>query len=636
MKKILCLILALVLSASLFVGCGSEPDEPVTEAPITEAPVTEAPTEATEPTASELKELPKPQISGGARGELGIDININEATIDEYLGREDSVYRDMRMLEDPGNYESIGGDRFLSGYVEGFEVIPLPYIIPVTGLPGEVGDTYTGTTLFREENGTYIANYEVSMKIIERIFPKDKVIFLMCGGGGYAGMTKNFLIALGWDKDKIYNVGGYWYYNGKHNVQVKQEINGVVSYDFEKVPYFDIEFDKLTKSADYQDRFHAVTSLELSTSTLKLEEGFSYQLYAFVLPNEATNKDVTWTSNDESVATVDADGRVAARKEGTATITATSVEGNISASCEVTVNKAAVVMRVQLDDLAEEAAEFASYDPKVINETVENFDNYMEKIEQSATIRAEILTKLVAEKKTFIVIHAEKNCEWSGYLVSEGAKRVLDQAGYPYFVVGSEAVNGDLTLDKTSLRDELFVFHGVLLIVKDGEFFADSSIYSINSDTEMELWLNKYIESVKTEDPKPEENSAYAPYKSDSNSDSLCVLVNEPFDGTEPTATLTWMTDEYDRAYIVPRYNGSTVELYHVTYNTVTGEETLDSKPTYKLEGTEDGCVIYSSIFRPEGISVWYLSITSPDGQTSGMYVQYNGNTGTPRLEYIG
>ena len=100
------------------------------------------------------------------------------------------------MLEDPGNYENIGGDRFLSGYIEGFEVIPLPYIIPVTDLPSEVGNTYTGTTLFRNEEGKYIANYEESMDIIEQIFPKDKVIFLMCGGGGYSGMTKNFLVSL--------------------------------------------------------------------------------------------------------------------------------------------------------------------------------------------------------------------------------------------------------------------------------------------------------------------------------------------------------------------------------------------------------------------------------------------------------
>ena len=70
--------------------------------------------------SEKLKKLPLPEITGGQRGELGIDKNINETTIDEYLNREDAVYRDMRMLEDPGNYENIGGDRFLSGYVDGF------------------------------------------------------------------------------------------------------------------------------------------------------------------------------------------------------------------------------------------------------------------------------------------------------------------------------------------------------------------------------------------------------------------------------------------------------------------------------------------------------------------------------------
>ncbi|MBQ6095670.1 MAG: hypothetical protein IJL09_09725, partial [Lachnospiraceae bacterium] len=185
---------------------------------------------------SQPKELPKPEITGGARGEMGIDKNINEATIDQYLGREDAVYRDMRMLEDPAQYENIGGDRFLSGYIEGFEVVPLPYIMPVNGLPMAVGETYSGDTLFGyNDDWDFVPLYEESMSILEELFPKDKVIFLMCGGGGYAGMTKNFLVSLGWDPDKIYNVGGYWFYNGEHNVQVKKEENGEVTYDFDSV-----------------------------------------------------------------------------------------------------------------------------------------------------------------------------------------------------------------------------------------------------------------------------------------------------------------------------------------------------------------------------------------------------------------
>ena len=191
--------------------------------------------------------LPKPEISEGIRGEqFGIDKNINESTIDEYLGRSDSVYRDMRMLKDPGNYEAIGGDSYLSGFVQGFEVVPLPYLTNVTGLPEDVGETYTGETLFtQDESGNYVANYEESMDILETIFPKDKNIFLMCGGGGYAGMTKTMLVALGWDEDKIYNVGAYWSYNGNNKVEVKKTIDGEDYYNFSIVPYYNIDFTTL-------------------------------------------------------------------------------------------------------------------------------------------------------------------------------------------------------------------------------------------------------------------------------------------------------------------------------------------------------------------------------------------------------
>lgn len=191
--------------------------------------------------------LPKPEISEGIRGEqFGIDKNINESTIDEYLGRSDSVYRDMRMLKDPGNYEAIGGDSYLSGFVQGFEVVPLPYLTNVTGLPEDVGETYTGETLFtQDESGNYVANYEESMEILEAIFPRDKNIFLMCGGGGYAGMTKTMLVALGWDENKIYNVGAFWSYNGNNKVEVKKTIDGEDYYNFSIVPYYNIDFTTL-------------------------------------------------------------------------------------------------------------------------------------------------------------------------------------------------------------------------------------------------------------------------------------------------------------------------------------------------------------------------------------------------------
>ncbi len=202
--------------------------------------------------SNELKPLPAQEKSEGLRGVYDIDKNINEKTIDNYLGRSDVVYRDVRMLEDTATWENKGGERDLTGFVEGFEVIPYAYL---TEFPQEYIDQkksenvtglYTGKTLFRlDKDGNYVANYKESMSILETIFPKDKTIFLMCGAGGYANFTKKMLIALGWDASKIYNVGGFWNYDGKKAISTV--VDGKKKCDFSKVPYHNIDFSRLTE-----------------------------------------------------------------------------------------------------------------------------------------------------------------------------------------------------------------------------------------------------------------------------------------------------------------------------------------------------------------------------------------------------
>lgn len=81
----------------------------------------------------------------------------------------------------------------------------------------------------------------------------------------------------------------------------------------------------------------AVTGVTVAPATLSLVEGGKGSLTAYVLPATATNKVVSWTSSDDTVATVDDNGEVTALKEGTAVITVTTVDGNKTATCEVTV-----------------------------------------------------------------------------------------------------------------------------------------------------------------------------------------------------------------------------------------------------------------------------------------------------------
>lgn len=82
--------------------------------------------------------------------------------------------------------------------------------------------------------------------------------------------------------------------------------------------------------------------------TTTLPVGMSETLTATVLPADATYKTVTWSSSDESVATVDAAGKVTAVATGKATITAYSADASRTATCEVTVVETAKPEAVDL------------------------------------------------------------------------------------------------------------------------------------------------------------------------------------------------------------------------------------------------------------------------------------------------
>jgi uncharacterized protein YjdB len=92
----------------------------------------------------------------------------------------------------------------------------------------------------------------------------------------------------------------------------------------------------------------SVTGLTLDTSTLDLEGINSIgMLKATVVPSNATNKKINWSSDNTSVATVDINGKVTAISAGTATITAISEDGSKTASATVTVLDSVEVISVK-------------------------------------------------------------------------------------------------------------------------------------------------------------------------------------------------------------------------------------------------------------------------------------------------
>ena len=117
----------------------------------------------------------------------------------DYFDRDDIVYIDLR---DASNYAK--------GHIEGFEWIPHFDLIMANG-------GAKGHQLFWTDNkGTedkaddeIKPTYEESVAVIKKMFPQDKVLFLMCQSGGRVVNTMNVLKLCGYDMEKVYNIGGW-------------------------------------------------------------------------------------------------------------------------------------------------------------------------------------------------------------------------------------------------------------------------------------------------------------------------------------------------------------------------------------------------------------------------------------------
>ena len=81
-----------------------------------------------------------------------------------------------------------------------------------------------------------------------------------------------------------------------------------------------------------------VTGVKLNVTSKSIAVGESFVLKATVSPSNATMQSVSWSSSDETVATVDADGIVTALKVGSCKITVATDDGNKTATCDVSVS----------------------------------------------------------------------------------------------------------------------------------------------------------------------------------------------------------------------------------------------------------------------------------------------------------
>ena len=114
--------------------------------------------------------------------------------VDEYLGRADVQYVDLRNFD----------DKMAAGWVSGFEFIPFFDYIEYSDI------------LVRDGDWTFEADEIHNQSALEGLFDKDKTIFLMCGSGTRAGYVMDALLSIGYTN--VINVGGIADYAGDNKV----------------------------------------------------------------------------------------------------------------------------------------------------------------------------------------------------------------------------------------------------------------------------------------------------------------------------------------------------------------------------------------------------------------------------------
>ena len=110
-----------------------------------------------------------------------MDKNVNTATIDKYVELEGVEYIDARMLFDSAQFEKIGGQRNLLKTIEGFKVVPWPYIGTLDTMPVE--GTYKGDSLFSikwDADGNIVSEKETV---------KAKHTIYLDAAGGFGGIS---------------------------------------------------------------------------------------------------------------------------------------------------------------------------------------------------------------------------------------------------------------------------------------------------------------------------------------------------------------------------------------------------------------------------------------------------------------
>ncbi len=236
-----------------------------------------------------------------------------------------------------------------------------------------------------------------------------------------------------------------------------------------------------------------VKGIEIDQVTMKLMEGETKKLAAWVTPTNATNRNITFSSGDEDVAIVDKNGIVTAVAEGTTGITATSQDGEFAKTCSVTVT--APVVNVTGVSLDENELELTVGEEKTLTAVVEPENATNKKVswssdnEAAATVDENGKVTAVAAGEAMITVTTEDGSFTDECLVTVQTQTValtgleIDPETLELIVGDTAALSAFMTPENTTETDLLWTSSASKVVRIDSVLDNDAEITALSAGT---------------------------------------------------------------------------------------------------------------------------------------------------------
>ena len=361
---------------------------------------------------------------------------------------------------------------------------------------------YVGTVTVKQRVETLSAPESLGLIYGHDYTDSTDNVIVLDGGSGAAGLTVN--VALG-DDFYVESVTTVTFdEEGKAAITINPTRPGVTTVSFNLDGTNLVEKTQIVVSMPEETR---VTGITLSKESVELQVDAEKQITANVAPEFATNRTVIWSSSDSSVATVDENGIVKAVKVGKATVTATTVDGGFTASCEVNVVAPASYTVTWIIDGVEHKQTLSEGDKIVVPEATEK-EGYIFK-----GWSAEIPSVMPAENLTFTAIYEKIEApavKVTGVTISDSSAEIFVGAGKQLSanVVPADATNKSVTWSSSDRSVATVDGNGLVKGVKagqatitvttaDGGFTAECTV-TVEVETHKVTWIIDGVETTQT------------------------------------------------------------------------------------------------------------------------------------------